>query len=304
MLRLAPLAFLTALAAPLFASAAPQACPPPTATEKCAPQWPRLVAAPHDGIVIDKTPAHGAGLATTGDAALQVPTLRPGETARGTLGPDDPALDDGTYFDHYHLDVVAGRRYTLTLASADFDAFLALGTLDRETGEATLDVTDSDDDGGGTDARIAFTAPATGRLYARANALSEGETGAYTLALADAVTDARPVVIGQTLQGALESTDATIGDGSYADVYTFRADAGQTFEITLASDDFDAYLLVGTGSAEDFEELESNDDGAGPDDGTHARIAFTAPSAGMYLVRANSLTEGETGRYRLRIDRR
>ncbi len=317
MLRPSTLALLTALAAPM-ATAAPRfpaaLCPPPTATEKCAPLWPRLMAAPRDGIVLVKATAADASASRTdapipssATAPAQIVPLRPGETARHTLGPDDPALDDGTTYRLYRLDVAAGQRYTLTLASDAFDAFLAIGTLANETGDAALDVIDSDDDdGGGTDARIAFTAPETGRLYARANALSEGETGAYTLALAAAASAAAPmpIAMGQTVQGALENTDATIGDGSYADLYTFRAEAGQTFEITLASDDFDAYLSVGTGSAEGYAELDFNDDGAGPDDGTHARIAFTAPSAGLYLVRANSLDQGETGRYRLRIDRR
>ncbi len=289
--------------AAVFAPAV-RACPPssPGVVVKCPPTWTLLEAAPPTGVVLDKSALLGAAPAKgTGEVAPTLPTLAPGDTLRGTLGAGDAARGPLV-----RLDVAAGQRYTVALASADFDAFLALGTLADESDAAAFDATQTDDDsGGGTNARLVFTADASGAVYVRVAALSDDESGAFALSLVP-TTAAAPHAItpGETVQGSLDADDAVLGDGSFADLYTFTAAAGEAFEITLASDDFDAYVSVGTGLASAFEEIDHNDDGNGPDDGTHARLAFTAPSAGTYVIGANSLAAGETGRYRLRIERR
>lgn len=110
--------------------------------------------------------------------------------------------------------------------------------------------------------------------------------------------DASRIRVGQTLGGTLSDSDARADDGSYYDAYTLAGRAGQTIVVTQRSDDFDAYLSVGRMSGGTFEEIESDDDGAG---GTDARLVFRVDASGDYVVRANSLSEGETGRYTLEV---
>ena len=289
--------------AALFAPAV-RACPPssPGVVVKCPPTWTLLEAAPPTGVVIAKATLPGtAPVKGTSSIPPSLPALAPGDTLRGTLD-----AGDGARGPLVRLDVAAGQRYTVALASADFDAFLALGPLADEADVAAFAATQTDDDsGGGTNARVVFTADESGAVYVRVAALTDGESGTFALTLAPTTAAApRALTPGETVQGSLDADDATLGDGSFADLFTLDAAAGEAFEITLTSDDFDAYLSVGTGLGDAFEEADHNDDGDGPDDGTHARLAFTAPSAGTYVIGANSLAAGETGRYRLRVERR
>lgn len=256
------------------------------------------------------------------EPAGPAPDLRPkgevriGQTVRGTLDEGDPMADDGSYYELWTVRGRAGQRVTLTLRSNDFDAYLAFG----RTADGEWEEYDSDDDSGGgesgTDAELQITLEDDGVYQIRANSLDAGETGAYTLTVTEGghgmgsrgeewdVDLVEPVYprlsatlrAGQTVEGTLGEGDGILEDGSYYDLYAFRGQAGQRIRITLRSDDFDAYLSLGTGSAEDFELVDSNDDG---DEGTHAVLELTLPSTATYLLRANSLGAEETGRYLL-----
>lgn len=235
-----------------------------------------------------------------------VPTLRAGQRLSGTLASGDLTLSDDSYADLYRIVGTPGQRYSIALRSDDFDAYVSVGTATSETDPEAFDVIDSDDDdGGGTDALVTFTMPADGALYVRANSLGEGETGAYTIEMAEAAPLRAPSVasirVGQSLDGRLDESDGQLADDSYVDVYTFTARAGQTYEITMTSSDFDAYLSVGSGTGDGYQEIDANDDGEGDDDGTNARITLTATTSGVHSIRANSLGNGETGAYTLRL---
>lgn len=238
---------------------------------------------------------------------VAVPTLRAGESLRGSLSTSDATLEDDSHADLYRLVGTPGTRYTVTLRSEDFDAYLAVGTTAAESDVSSLDVMSSNDDGaGGTDARVTFTMPEGGDpVYARANSLGEGETGAYTVSMEEApplrAPSTAPIRVGQSVEGRLDEGDGQLPDESFADDYTFAARAGQTYEVVMTSDDFDAFLMVGTGTGDAFESTESNDDGDGESDGTNARLVFTAERSGPMTIRANSLGNGEVGAYTLRL---
>lgn len=103
---------------------------------------------------------------------------------------------------------------------------------------------------------------------------------------------------GQTVRGELSTSDPTLADDSYHDIWRFRAEAGHTYAVTLRSDDFDAYLAVGSSAGDDCEECETDDDGAG---GTDSRVEFRADASGTYEIRANALSADETGDYTLEL---
>lgn len=118
-------------------------------------------------------------------------------------------------------------------------------------------------------------------------------------ATATAAQDDVPIAFGQTLNGDLGPADRRAGDGSYYDVYRFSGQAGQRVIIELKSRAFDAYLTLTP--ADSDERMRTDDDSGG---GTNARIAATLPEKGEYLILANSVEKGETGRYSLSLSTR
>lgn len=104
---------------------------------------------------------------------------------------------------------------------------------------------------------------------------------------------------GETGRGTLSTSDRKLDDDSFYDLWTYRAQAGESVRITLKSSDFDAYLAVGRMDGDQFESDETDDDGAG---GTDAEVKTTFSEAGVYHIRVNSLSAGEKGAYTLLLE--
>ncbi|WP_420127490.1 PPC domain-containing protein [Longimicrobium sp.] len=104
---------------------------------------------------------------------------------------------------------------------------------------------------------------------------------------------------GQTVRGELSSSDPVLEDGTHYDLWRFRGQAGHVYAVTLRSQDFDAYLAVGSSAGDHCEDCESDDDEGG---GTDARVELRAGENGTYEIRANSLMEGETGAYTVELE--
>ncbi|HEX2094059.1 MAG TPA: hypothetical protein VHG28_16775 [Longimicrobiaceae bacterium] len=119
----------------------------------------------------------------------------------------------------------------ITLRSGDFDAYLAVGRMEKG---GFVSVETDDDGGGGTDAQVVLTLADDGEYVFRANTLSGGETGAYTISVESAgngngggtgitVRDTnagkmlhpsrRPVRSGETGSGELEQSEPKTFDG-------------------------------------------------------------------------------------------
>ena len=103
--------------------------------------------------------------------------------------------------------------------------------------------------------------------------------------------------IGQTMRGLLEPGDWTMGDGTYADVWYFQAEAGQRVIIELASRAFDSYLqLLDPAGAR----LAENDDGLGRDRG--ARITYMVRETGRFQIVVKNYDEDpRTGSYQITL---
>jgi hypothetical protein len=227
--------------------------------------------------------------------------LRKGETGSGTLSTSDRKLDDDSFYDMWTYRAQAGESVRITLKSTDFDAYLAVGRMDGDQFESD----ETDDDGaGGTDAEVKTTFREAGVYHIRVNSLSAGEKGAYTLLLEEGPATTPAVAqgqlsIGSSVSGSLTDDDPTLDDDSHYDLWTYRGRSGETLRITLRSAAFDAYLSFGQVEGDDFTEMESDDDGAG---GTDAKLTVTLSSDGDFVVRVNSLSEGETGDYTLLLE--
>jgi hypothetical protein len=233
-------------------------------------------------------------------AAVQ--PIQAGQTASGTLAETD-AVDesDGSFYDSYLLRGRRGQRLRVEMRSGAFDAFLAFG---RAEGAWEASATDDDGLGEGTDSRLLLTLPEDGDYLIRANSVSQGAVGPYTLRVTERAAAGEPVAQalqhGQPISGSLDEGDAETADGALYDLYRYAGRAGERLVLHLESDRFDTYLAIGRGGGSGFQEVASNDD-AGESD-TNSVLEVTLPGDGEYLVRAQALAPGGQGQYRLRLD--
>jgi hypothetical protein len=100
-------------------------------------------------------------------------------------------------------------------------------------------------------------------------------------------------------RGILKTGDRVIAeDGSFYDSYPLDGQSGESFTISLESDEFDAFvaLIDAKGNI-----VEQNDDI--DDEDSNSRIKVTIPENGVYNVIVNAYDEGGTGQYVLTISR-
>ncbi len=124
--------------------------------------------------------------------------------------------------------------------------------------------------------------------------------GTKAFAAQDPCRTLTPITPNQDVTGKLETVDCRLSDGSFVDFYSFTAVANQQIAVTLNSTEFDAYLALLDSSGNLIRE---DDDGGG---GSNSRIpassgTITLPTAGTYIIAANSFDGGETGAYTLRL---
>jgi hypothetical protein len=229
-----------------------------------------------------------------------------GETVPGELTDDDPTLPEGEHYDVWMFQAQAGATYLITLRSEEFDAYLLAGP-----GRGTdCDPCAVDDDGAlGTDAQLTIQAHATATYVIQVTSYEPGETGTYSLELAEAepppldgisadtmvvIVERRPLVPGVEYAESLNEHDPVAADGAYEDTWVLRAQAGEPVTITMRSDDFDTVLRVGWRAQGRWEELAYDDDGGG---GTNSEVVFTPPRDDEYLVLASSFEAGQEGAY-------
>lgn len=185
------------------------------------------------------------------------------------------------------------------MRSGDFDALLQVGKAGDEFEQLA-----SDDDGlrQGTDARLTFTLPEDGDYVLRASPYSSTGKGLYSLEFADRGPEPGPgsLLVGSTARGSLSEADALTDEGVSFDAYTFKAKADEKLRFTLISSAFDAVVEVGEDKDGDFRSLAEDDDSLSD---THARLDWTAPRDGTYVVRARSFAAASTGDYVLTVER-
>jgi len=222
-----------------------------------------------------------------------------GETVQGDLKEGGATDDQGRLYDGYAFTGAEGQRVQAIMRSGDFDALLQVAKAGEEFEELA-----SDDDGlrQGTDARLTFTLPEDGDYVLRALPYSSSGKGLYSLEFADRGPEPGPgsLLVGSTARGSLSEADAMNDDGVSFDAYTFKAKADEKLRFTMISAAFDAVVEVGEDKDGDFRSLEEDDDSLSD---THARLDWTAPRDGTYVVRARSFAAASTGDYVLTVER-
>ena len=117
-----------------------------------------------------------------------------------------------------------------------------------------------------------------------------------TATLVAGAASAQSISVGQTVRGAIATSDPALDDGSHYDCWVFNAPAG-TYTVDYGSEDFDAYLVIGKGRDCTGATSVSNDDWG---DGLNSHAEFRT-DGGPWFIRANTLEGGETGAYSLSL---
>jgi hypothetical protein len=100
-------------------------------------------------------------------------------------------------------------------------------------------------------------------------------------------------------EGSLEETDPRLEDGRYYEMRTIRASAGEPIVVTMRSNEFDTFVVIGALKDGNFVALETNDDSG--DDGSNSRLEYVPTASGEYVVLFSSYERGRTGDYTFSI---
>jgi len=114
---------------------------------------------------------------------------------------------------------------------------------------------------------------------------------------AAAATTPGVIRVGQTVTGTLTARDPRTTEKGRFRVYRFDGRKGQRLIATLRSTDFDAFLTVARSVSGITDAIATDDDRGGGEKNTDARVRFTVPDDGTYLLVAQSLSEEGVGAY-------
>lgn len=97
--------------------------------------------------------------------------------------------------------------------------------------------------------------------------------------------------------------DATVGKdtvrpGSLAKVYEIKLEANKTYQIDMASGDFDTYLRLEDAGGK---QLAEDDDSGGGVKGLDAQITFSCMAAGTYRIICTTFDRGGQGNFKLQV---
>ncbi len=213
----------------------------------------------------------------------------------GALTTDDAKLATGEYVDTYEVEGAPGDKLVIDVASTDFDTYLIV----RGAGVSE----DNDDGPESGHSHIEVVLPEAGTVKVAVTSYGVGATGDYDLtidhqAAADTSSNSNDVTRlepGQTVEGDLSSSDGTLSQGEYVDIYSFDAAAGQSITVDMTATDIDAFLAVILPDGKTIQ----NDDFAGQ--GSNSRVQFNAPIGGRYQVWATTYAGGATGHYKVSL---
>ena len=237
----------------------------------------------------------------TNDCAI-TGAIAAGQTVNGDLRSSPCGLGDGTAVQSWSFAQPTGQSAVSfamhATGSPTFDTYLLLHRTAYTAFDKVLAVND-DDAGSATDSRInVILSP--GSYVVSANNFTPGVAGPFSLTAAAWTgefehCDDAFVTTGITTNQTMSSTCPNTNTGQYGDLAALYIAQGQQVQIDMSSTAFDPSLelYTGTGTA-----IGQDDNSGG---GTSARLTYTAPTAGFYLIVPTSRTAAQTGAYTLSI---
>lgn len=253
----------------------------------------RLTAGPGDPAMAGMSQG-GGGAPMPDVSGADAQPLVAGRAVNGTLTSSDAMMADDKLYDLYELTAAPGTRLVLQMRSSSVDTFLMVSD-----GASFSDMNDDHDQAGGTNSRLEFTMPASGRVNVVATSYAPGERGAYTLAATDwregGDDGPRQLGVGESARGTLSEADPRAAGGSAEDSWTLRLDAPERVRIAATSAEFDTTLRLETA---DGTILAENDDEPGAMTLNSLIDTGTLP-AGDYRVVVSSYASDGLGAYDL-----
>ncbi|TVR66013.1 MAG: hypothetical protein EA422_02775 [Gemmatimonadales bacterium] len=237
-------------------------------------------------------------------ALADLPEIQVGQEVEGRLWAESPESLNWGPFEVFRFQGEAGVRYVADARSGDFDTYLVLA---HAVGGITEFLQEDDDGGEGTDARLRFRLDRDGTylLVVRGWGMDRGR---FTLSLAELPppppAEVRGLQVGQPVQGELSLEGSLFetewGEEIPFDIWTFEGAAGDVIQVAMDSDDFDAYVELGTLEGDQFTSEASDDDGG---EGSNALLHHRLLRDGTFAIRARSFGSWSAeGRYTLRVD--
>ena len=183
----------------------------------------------------------------------------------------------------YEVKLPAGKSYTITMTSSEFDSFLVV--QDGAGKQLAFD----DDGGGDLNSKIQFAPAKDGTFKVYAAALN-GQ-GKYSLKIAAQDIKVLDAAAGVKVEGELKKDEASI-------TYHVKLAQGKTYVIDMmvaADSKLDPFLKLIDPSGK---EIAKDDDGG---DNLNARITVQATESGTYQIVATSFLNSTIGRYILSV---
>ena len=204
-----------------------------------------------------------------------------------------------------------GKAYWLEASSDEIDVIAAIG---KYNAQGIFDLVQSDDDnGGGKNAKFRFyaTKPEDYIIRIRAHEADFDKAKInlkiYEAEQANAPKTAKPLKLSEATLVTLEDGGARQEDGTLYDIYAINLSQGE--KVTIETTDFednksDTYLSIGSGQPNEFKPLDNQGDKLITEDddsgiGLNARINFTAPFSGEYLIKVATTNSARDGKFYL-----
>jgi hypothetical protein len=233
-----------------------------------------------------------------------------GQEITGALSNSTPRYEtDGEeiYAVRYGLRLEGGRAYRIALNAAngsELDPKIAVGKIGAD---GSLESLAQDDDGGGGKNALLRYRPETSGAYVLEVQKVGGANGSYRLMVEQAAADRAPLAsealrLGQNVVGELRDGGARLGaTDSLFNTYSIALRAGQRVNVKMEKEgdtSLDPLLEIGLLTSSAFKALAKDDDGGR---GLNARIKFTAPSDGTYVIRATAGEPTQEGAYTIGV---
>ncbi len=228
----------------------------------------------------------------TGVYAVSVVTLRPPVTIRtgvpveGDLSDTDEMIA-GQPSDSYLLSGEAGSRVIIHLSATEFDPVLRA----QDTNGNLQESDDISEDN--RDSELSYTFPENGDLEIDVSGVDADGRGSYTLTVT-AGTPPPAITPGSSIDGSLSEGDE-LSEGRLSDRYRLQGRAGETVNLWLSSNDFDAYLVL-----YDVHGVRSENDDLS-EETTDSALTYTFDRDGAIELVATSYDVGESGSYTLTV---
>ena len=212
------------------------------------------------------------------------------------------------YAVRYGLRLEGGKAYRIALNAAngsELDPKISIGKI---VPDGSLESLAQDDDGGGGKNAVLRYRPETSGTYVLEVQKVGRTNGSYRLMVEQAAADRAPLAsqalrLGQNVTGELRDGGARLGaNDTLFNTYSIALRAGQRVNVKMDKEgdtSLDPLLEIGLLTSAAFKALAKDDDGG---QGLNARIKFTAPSDGTYVIRATAGEPTQEGGYTIGVN--